>query len=152
MSALFDLIERASGLFVREQYARGDPAASRGSWRRTLTTWTPRCASRRPTPRSDTRRSALEMFDRAARIAPGSQDVRTYLALHYARGKAVAAGVPLLEQVLAEAPDRLPALEALAVVRERQGRIADAVALRAARLRDAARPRRPSSSSWGSCR
>ena len=36
---------------------------------------------------------------------------------------------PLLEQVLAETPDRLPALEALAVIRERQGRAADAIAL-----------------------
>ena len=32
------------------------------------------------------------------------------------------AAAPLLEQVVAESPDRLPALEALAVVRERQGR------------------------------
>ena len=38
--------------------------------------------------------------------------------------------MPLLEQVVAETPDRLPALEALAVVRERQGRVADAIALR----------------------
>ena len=38
--------------------------------------------------------------------------------------------MPLLEQVVAETPERLPALEALAVVRERQGRTADAIALR----------------------
>ena len=54
----------------------------------------------------------------------------TYLALHYARGKDWARAVPLLEQVVAESPERLPALEALAVVRERQGRVADAVGLR----------------------
>ena len=38
--------------------------------------------------------------------------------------------MPLLEQIVAEAPDRLPALEALAQVRERQGRMAEALALR----------------------
>ena len=73
---------------------------------------------------------AVAAFQRAEAIAPDSQDVRTYLALHYARGKDWQKAVPLLERVVAESPDRLPALEALAVVRERQGRIADAVALR----------------------
>ena len=37
-----------------------------------------------------------------------------YLALHYARGKDWEQAVPLLEQVVAESPDRLPALEGLA--------------------------------------
>ncbi len=72
---------------------------------------------------------ALREFERAGAIAPGSQDVRTYLALHYARGKDWARAAPLLEQVVAESPDRLPAVEALARVRERQGRVEEAIAL-----------------------
>src|SRR3990170_1374397 len=36
----------------------------------------------------------------------------------------------MLERIVAEDPDRLPALQALAVIRERQGRIAEAVDLR----------------------
>ena len=72
----------------------------------------------------------MEMFRRAADFAPKSQHVRTYLALHYARGKDWALAVPLLEQVAAEAPDRVAPLEALAVIRERQGRVTDAIALR----------------------
>jgi Flp pilus assembly protein TadD len=36
----------------------------------------------------------------------------------------------MLERVLAETPDKVPALEALALLRERQGRIEDAVLLR----------------------
>ncbi len=92
------------------------------------------------------------MFDRAATIAPGSRDVRTYRALHYARGKDWQRAVPLLEQVLAEAPDRLPALEALAVVRERQGRLPEAVAVRQQHLRAARAARLPSSSGSGSWR
>jgi tetratricopeptide (TPR) repeat protein len=55
--------------------------------------------------------------------------VRAYLALHYARGRRWQEAVPLLEEVLAESPDRLPALEALATLREREGRPEDALAL-----------------------
>ena len=46
---------------------------------------------------------------------------------------------PLLERIVAESPQRLPALEALAVIRERQGRPEDAVGPAAEDLR-AARP------------
>ena len=64
---------------------------------------------------------AEELFQRAAAIAPKSQDVRTYLALHYARTKDWARAVPLLEQVVAESPDRLTAVEALGVLKAREG-------------------------------
>jgi tetratricopeptide (TPR) repeat protein len=53
-----------------------------------------------------------------------------YRALHHARGKEWQRAVPVLEQIVAEAPERLPALEALAIIRQRQGRMVDAVALR----------------------
>jgi len=53
-----------------------------------------------------------------------------YLALHYARGSEWGRAVPLLERIVAESPERLPALEALAAIRERQGRLADALGLR----------------------
>ena len=49
--------------------------------------------------------------------------------MHYARRKDWPKAVPLLERVVADDPSRLPALEGLATVRERQGRIADAVPL-----------------------
>jgi len=64
---------------------------------------------------------ALDGFQRAAAIAPKSQDVRTYLALHYARTKDWERAVPLLEQVVTESPDRLTAVESLASLRARQG-------------------------------
>ena len=56
--------------------------------------------------------------------------MQTYLALFYAKGKDWPLAAPLLERVLAQSPDRLPALEALAIVRERQGRIEEAIRLR----------------------
>ena len=102
----------------------------RRSWRPIPTTSTRRCAWRRRTRRSATTRWRWRRSGRPAQLAPRSIDVRTYLALHYARGKDWPRAVPLLEQVVAESPERVPALEALAVVRERQGRIADAIELR----------------------
>jgi arylsulfatase A-like enzyme/Tfp pilus assembly protein PilF len=129
MRALFDVIERASLLFVRGEYASAIPLFERvlavddHNLDAAL-----RLASAHSALGRDARAEAA--FARAAAIAPGSPDVRTYRALHYARGREWPRAVPLLEQVLAETPDRLPAVEALAVVRERQGRLADAVALR----------------------
>jgi hypothetical protein len=75
------------------------------------------------------RTRARDVFRRPRRSRPTRQTcART--ALHYARGKDWPRAVPLLEQVVAESPDRLPALEALAAIRVRQGRIDDAFALR----------------------
>jgi tetratricopeptide (TPR) repeat protein len=73
---------------------------------------------------------AVDTFRRAATVAPKSQDVKLYLALHYAKGPDWQHAVPMLEQIVAESPERLPALEALAGAAERAGRLPDAVALR----------------------
>jgi tetratricopeptide (TPR) repeat protein len=75
-------------------------------------------------------REAVDGFRKAAQIAPQSSDVRMYLALHYARSKEWGRAVPILERVVAETPERLPAVEALALLRERQGRLEDALILR----------------------
>jgi predicted Zn-dependent protease len=53
-----------------------------------------------------------------------------YLALHYARGGQIDRAEPLLEQIIAESPERVPALEALADIRQRQKRLHEAVSLR----------------------
>jgi tetratricopeptide (TPR) repeat protein len=73
---------------------------------------------------------AVALFTKAAQLAPQSPDVRVYLGLHYARTPQWERAVPLLEQAVAESPDRLPAVEGLSVLRERQGRVAEAVDLR----------------------
>jgi choline-sulfatase len=129
MTALFDVLDRASGFFAAGDYAAAIPllekirAADRYNLDALL-----RLATAHSSLGHDA--AALEAFREASELAPRSIDVRTYLALHYARGKDWTRAVPLLEQVVAEAPERVPALEALAVVRERQGRAADAIALR----------------------
>jgi tetratricopeptide (TPR) repeat protein len=129
MVGLFEVLEKASTLFVQEQYASVIPllqhilASDPNNLDAVL-----RLATAHSSLGHDTQ--ALAAFKRAAAIAPRSADVRTYLALHYARGKDWRQAVPLLEQVLAESPERLPAVEAMAILRERQGNIGEAIALR----------------------
>ena len=129
MARLFDVIEKASGLLAREEYAAAIPLFERvlaedpGNLDAALSLATAHSALGHE-------KRAIEAFQRASEIAPDSPDVRTYLALHYARGKDWERAVPLLERIVVETPDRLPALEALAVVRERQGRILEAISLR----------------------
>ena len=129
MVGLFDVLEKASGLFVQEQYAQVIPllekilAADPNNLDAAL-----RLATAHSSLGHDA--EALAAFKTAAAIAPRSPDVRTYLALHYARSKNWQQAAPLLERIVAETPERLPAVEALAVVRERQGRFEDAIALR----------------------
>jgi arylsulfatase A-like enzyme/Tfp pilus assembly protein PilF len=129
MVHLFGVIEEASTLFVRGQYAQAVPVLERilREDRNNLD-----AALRLATAHSMLGRDAdaRAAFSRAAAIAPRSPDLRVYLALHYARGKQWAQAIPLLEQIVAEMPERVPALEALAVLRERQGRLSEAVDLR----------------------
>jgi choline-sulfatase len=129
MRRLFDLLDTASTLFVQEQYAKVVPLLEK------ILAEDPHnldAALRLATAHSvlGHEKPALAAFAKAADIVPGSQDVRTYLALHYVRGRQWQKAAPLLEQIVGEAPDRLPALEALAQVRERQGRLEEALALR----------------------
>jgi tetratricopeptide (TPR) repeat protein len=129
MTALFPLLDQSAALFVRGEYALCIPLLEQ------ILRKDPHnldAALRLATSYSSLGRDdqAVAAFQRAEAIAPESQDVRTYLALHYARTKDWEKAVPLLERVVAESPDRLPAVEALALVRERQQRIPEAIALR----------------------
>ena len=120
MTHLFDLIDKASGLFIQEKYADAIPlfakilAGDPNNLDATL-----RLATSHSLLGHD--RQALQAFGQATRLAPQSPDVRTYLALHYARGRDWKLAAPLLEQVIADAPERLVAIEALARIREREG-------------------------------
>jgi len=128
MARLFDALEQASGLFVRGEYAKVIPLLDR------ILAEDP--ANLDATLRLATAHSALghddkaiEAFKKAAALAPRSSDVRLYLALHYSRGADWPRAVPLLEQIVAETPERLPALEALATLRIRQRQVRDAIEL-----------------------
>jgi arylsulfatase A-like enzyme/Tfp pilus assembly protein PilF len=129
MVRLFEIIDKASGLFVRERYADAIPL-----FERVLAADPDNLDAilRLATSHSllGHEQQALDAFTRASRIAPQSIDVRTYRALHYARGRKWQRATPLLEQVIAEAPERLVAIDALAAIREREGDRAAALALR----------------------
>jgi arylsulfatase A-like enzyme/tetratricopeptide (TPR) repeat protein len=129
MTGLFDTIERASALFVAERYVEAIPLLEQirradpnnlDATLRLATAWSMR----------GQRDRAMQAFRQAAALAPQSIDVKLYVALHEARGPGWADAAPLLEQVLEGAPDRVPAIEALAAIRERQGRLPDVLALR----------------------
>jgi choline-sulfatase len=129
MAPLFALIDDAARMFVNEQYAQCIPLLKK------ILAADPHnldAALRLATALSTLGRNAEAeaAYQQAQVIAPDSPDVRTYLALHYARTKDFAKAEPLLERVVQENPDRVPPLEALAVVREREGRIPEAVQLR----------------------
>src|SRR5260221_1318878 len=129
MASLFPILDKASGLFVRSEYVEVIPlleqiqAADPHNLDAAL-----RLASAHSALGHE--QQALAAFRKAEEIAPHSSDVRTYLALHYARGSDWQKAVPMLEQLVAASPDRVPTLEALAVIRERQQRFDDALALR----------------------
>ena len=129
MAPMFALLDEAARLFVDEQYARAIPLLEQILAK---DPYNLDSALRLATAHSalGQEQAAVEAYRAAERIAPNSPDVRTYLALHYARTAEWPRAVPMLERIIAETPEKVPALEALALLRERQGQIDDAVRLR----------------------
>ena len=128
MVRLFDALDEASTLFVQAKYAQVIPLLERilAEDRHNLDA-TLRLATARSALGQDAK--AMEAFRRARELAPDSDDVKMYLALHLARGRDWAQAVPALEEIVAAWPERLPAVEGLAALRARQGRLEDAVSL-----------------------
>ena len=129
MTALYPILDEAAALFVAERYEQAVPLLER------ILAADPTnldAALRLATAHSSLGHDAkaLAAFRRAEAIAPDSADVRTYLALHLARGADWERSVPMLERIVNETPNKVPALEALALVRERQGKLEEAIDLR----------------------
>jgi tetratricopeptide (TPR) repeat protein len=120
MTAMLDVIERASGLFEAGRYAECLPLYERvlASDPHNMDAALRIASAQSALGHND---KAIEMFQRAAAIDPDSQDVRTYLGLHYVRVKEWDRAAALLEQVLKASPDRATAVEALATVKGEQG-------------------------------
>ncbi len=128
MTNLFPIEDQAAQFFVQEHYAAAVPLLQRIL---SANPYNLDAALRLGTCYSMLGRDseALATYQKAQSIAPQSQDVRQYLGLHYARGAQWQLAVPLLEQVVAESPDRIAALEGLAAVRGKQGRYDDEIAI-----------------------
>jgi arylsulfatase A-like enzyme/Tfp pilus assembly protein PilF len=128
MTHLFEVIEQASDRFVAERYKEAIPLLTR-----ILTTdpFNLDATLRLATSHSALGQNdaAMAAFRKAASLAPRSMDVRMYVGLHLARGADWAQAVPMLEQVLTDDPERLPALAGLALLRVKQNRPADALGL-----------------------
>jgi arylsulfatase A-like enzyme/tetratricopeptide (TPR) repeat protein len=128
MVGMFADLEAASALFVQADYAQVVPLLERILARdRYNLDATLRLATARSALGQDAK--AMDAFRRARDLAPESEDVKLYLALHLARGNDWAQAVQPLEEIVAGSPDRLAAVEGLAVLRARQGRLDDAVRL-----------------------
>jgi choline-sulfatase len=116
MTALMDVIDRASGLFADGRYAACIPLFER------VLAEDPHnidAALRLASAHSSLGENAkaIEMFQRALAIDPASLDARTYLGLHYVRVKDWDRASSLLEYVVQASPDRATAVDALAGVR-----------------------------------
>ena len=128
MAALFDDLDRASGLFTAARYAEVLPLLDAileqdGENLEAVM----RMAVANSMLGRDA--AAVAAFERARSIAPQSTDVPHYLALHYARGREWRRAIPLLESVLSREPGRVTTMEALAGLLERDGRALEALAL-----------------------
>jgi arylsulfatase A-like enzyme/Tfp pilus assembly protein PilF len=128
MTHLFADMDVGAALFVEQRYAEAIPRLARildqdpGNLAIAL-----RLAVAHSVLGRD--RLALEYFERAAEIDPGSVDLAHYRAMHYLRAGAPDRAAPLFETVLARMPTRLPALRGLAGIRQGQGQPAEAAAL-----------------------
>lgn len=120
MVGLLPTIEQISSLFVAGRYAQAVPLLQRvrGADRFNLD-----ATLRLATAYSAMGRAAEadRLFAEAAALAPSSDDVTIYRALHQAKGVDWPAALPVLERAAREQPGRQPVIDALAAVRERQG-------------------------------
>jgi tetratricopeptide (TPR) repeat protein len=129
MTSLFLVIDEASNLFVQGRYREVIPLLQKIL---AADPYNLDAVLRLATAHSSLGQNglALDAFRKAASIAPKSDDVRLYLALHYTRTNEWPQAVPILERIVAEQPQRVAALEGLAAVREKEERLAEAVQLR----------------------
>lgn len=125
---LLPLIEKASGLFVAERYSEAVETLKQILVADPLNLDATLRLATSYSALGDTAR-AEDAFAKAVSLAPDSADVRVYRALHHAKGPRWEEAISVLEESVAKTRERLPALEALARIRERQGRLPDAIDL-----------------------
>ena len=128
MVHLFRDMDIGAGLFIRQEYAAAIPVFTR------ILEADPNnfmAALRLAVAYSVTgeKDQAQTYFDRARAIDPSSIDLRQYQAMHYLKYQQWDLAGPLFESVLAESPDRVPALTGLATVYKQQGELKRAIEL-----------------------
>ncbi len=128
MTHLFADLDRASDLFVAKRY---EDAARLFARIREQDPGNPMICLRAAVAHSVLGREeeARRWFERAGKLIPDSVDLRHYLGMHYLRFEQWPQAAQQFEYVLERNPNRLPAMEALAQIREREGRIPEAIRL-----------------------
>lgn len=122
MVHLFHDMDLGAGHFIREEYAAAIPVFTRIL---EADPYNFMAALRLAVAYSVTgnEAQAQKLFDRAKTIDPSSIDLRHYQAMHYMKNRQWDLARPLFESVLAESPDRIPALAGLAKVYSSQGEL-----------------------------
>ena len=123
MTSQLPAIEQISNLFVAGRYAQAIPLLEK---LRAADPYNLDAVLRLASAHSALGHTAEAdaLFAKAADLAPASFDVKVYRALHQVRGRDWVVAIPVLEQAAKDTPDRAPVIEALALVRERQGQMA----------------------------
>ena len=128
MVDIFSDLDRSSGWFVREQYQRVIPLSEKILARDPANLMVRLRLAVSYSLLGDEKR-ADTAFRRAEKLAPDSTDLLYYRTMHALRFGRDGQAEPWLDELLARTPERVPALQAMARLRERQGRPADAADL-----------------------
>ncbi|PIE03683.1 MAG: hypothetical protein CSA81_00915 [Acidobacteria bacterium] len=117
MTHLFEDMDRASGYFVNKQYKKAIPLL-----KKILETDPDNFMFNLRTAVAYSilgdREEAMLYFQKAMHINPDSIDLMHYLGMHYFRFKQLSEAETLLEQVLKSSPNRIPALQCMARIKE----------------------------------
>ena len=128
MTPLFADLDRGSALFAREEYEASirvfDGVLAKDPMNLMVVV---RLAVANSVLGNEER--GEQLFARAQEIHGGNTDLHHYIAMHHFRFGRWDVAAPVFEEVLEVMPYKLPALEALARIRERQGRFDEAARL-----------------------
>ena len=128
MTFLFADLDRGSALFAREEYQASVSVFERVLAEDPMNLMVVVRLAVASSVLGDQAR-AEQLFARAQEIHSGNTDLQHYIAMHNFRFGRWDVAAPMFEEVLEAMPHKLPALEAMARIREKQGRFDEAARL-----------------------
>ena len=128
MTHLFEALDLGSGLFEQKRFAEAVPVfedifqQDPGNFMVCLRIAVGHSAMGQ-------NEKAMEFFKKAMKLNPESVDLMHYLAMHFFQLENYSEAEPLFMKVLEKMPDRLPALKALAQIKEKTRDVEGAISL-----------------------